>query len=78
MVLFIPIQFTGCGLWIRAGRQGLRAEPQVDGVRGLRHRDRPHLRPAGLHGRVPSGEALGGNCLAVFMILNLEDNARSI
>ena len=75
MILSIP---TGRGLRLRSGGQGLRAEPQVDGVRGLRHRDRPHLRPAGVHGRIPSGEALGGNCLTVFMILYLEDNARSI
>ena len=61
ITLSIPIQFTGRGLRVRAGREGLRAEPQVDGVRGLRHRDRPHLRPAGVHGRIPSGEALGGN-----------------
>ena len=58
ITLSVPIQFTGGGLWIWSGGQGLRAEPQVDGVRGLRHRDRPHLRPAGVHGRIPSGEAL--------------------
>ena len=50
----------GRGLRLWSGGKGLRPEPQVDGLRGVRDGDRSHLRAASLHGRFPGGQAVRG------------------
>ena len=46
----------GGGLRLRRRGQGLRPGPAGPVGPGVGHRDRPHLRPAGGHGRLPGGD----------------------